>query len=146
MRNVAEAALPALAPDAPGQAEPEAASQGPAETKGAGEDPAWLAEPPEGFYSELSSFGRLFSLVDGWVTAGTLAFLAGEPPEPAPGSAGDGLAAEARRRPAACTPCLFSIDDMCSCVVWMPRVPGASCGWAGGRCGARWSGCWRGRW
>ena len=37
------------------------------------------------------------------MTSNTLAFLAGEPPEPAPGSAGDGLAAEARRLPAACT-------------------------------------------
>ena len=95
--NVAEEALPALAPHAPGQAEAEAASQGPAEANGAGEDPAWLDEPPEEFYSELSSFGRLFSVVDSWVTSNTLAFLAGEPPEPAPGSAGDRLAAEARR-------------------------------------------------
>lgn len=111
--NPAGEALPALAPDATGSAEPEAASQGPAYANGAGEDPAWLADPPEEFHSELSSFGRLFSLVDGWVTASTLAFLAGEPPEPAPGSVGDGLAAEARRLPAGCLPCLVSISGLC---------------------------------
>ena len=120
--NHAEEALPALAPGASSQAEPEATSEGAADADGAGGDAAWLAEPPEGFHSELSSFGHLFSLVDGWVTTNSLAFLAGEAPEPASSSAGDSLAAEARRLPAARLPCLSSGDGACFCAAWMLRV------------------------
>ncbi|KAK9820849.1 hypothetical protein WJX81_008335 [Elliptochloris bilobata] len=93
-------ALPALAPNANSQASPEAMPEdaaGGSEAAGDGKGSSWLAEPPEGFHNEPSSFGRLFVLVDGWVTASTLAFLAGEPHELPRSSAGNGLTVEVRR-------------------------------------------------
>ena len=35
----------------------------------------WLSNPPEGFGSQLSQFGRLFTTLDGWVTDATLRFV-----------------------------------------------------------------------
>ena len=50
----------------------------------------WLSNPPEGFGSQLSQFGRLFTTLDGWVTDATLRFVrrppgrAGQPEDTPP--------------------------------------------------------------
>ena len=96
----ADEALPALAPNAPTQESPSEDAEGSEPCADAddrtGSADAWFAEPPEGFHNELTGFGRLFLLLEGWVTPATLAFLAGEAPATPPGGPADGHAAEAR--------------------------------------------------
>lgn len=114
MRGRADEALPALAPCGPsgsgppggppgddgGAARAHDADPGPdADSEDGADSGAWLAEPPEGWHNDLSAFGRLFALLDGWVTGATADFLAGAAAAPPPEAAGDGLAAEARPRP-----------------------------------------------